>query len=804
MKINSQMERAQLENVTVLPTAATSGRISWNTVDGKIYLDDATNWRAILRNDGKAILGNSATASDNIRFHRGAAGVLQLVSGADVTAEGILSTVISQLGFRASNYSTASLPAFGNIGRIAYDTTTFTPKVDSGSAWKELVDTTTAQTLSSKSLLEPIFSSTGIFTQIATPSAPGVGFTRLYSKLDGKFYYMAPDGFEKAIGSGSGSGTNYLVNPDAESATTGWVTYANAAGVTPTTGIGGAPTTTFTRSTTTPLHGAASFLLSKPATNTQGEGVSTDFVIDRADLAKQVSISFDYEVVSGSYTDGELAVYIYDVTNSQLIQPAGFSILNAVGPASKGSCTFQTSSNSVSYRLIIHTASTSAVAFSMRLDALSVSPVLRLSGVPVSDWTSYIPSLTSSGGGAVTIASPSVSPWGRWRRVGDSIEIQAGFTIGASAATGAAGNLKIGFPTGIFRDTSATTSSVSDAAVGAYLGHAYVSNVTNASVSSYDVYADGTYCINAGSNTVATVANLTPGWALSSLARFRVIGWSSNVIASSDAATRVVGVIADISGTHTVSGSFQDVPTLTPSFDSHAAMSGTTFTAPVPGLYRFSGTIGFTALNSGIRAAQLMITGQSVSARTLFQVNFTNGFDMAQPYSDLVQMRAGDTAKLQVYQNSGGNLGYTASRFDVDRISGPAQIAASEVVAFTAKDSSTTATAATPFLFTTIGGDTHGAYNAATGKFTVPAPGWHKIDGKVYTGASSNAITLNVDGIAVAQGLVNNASNAPALISELLYLTTGQTIEIRPTSPVTATGGATLNSFSVFRLGGVG
>ena len=321
---------------------------------------------------------------------------------------------------------------------------------------------------------------------------------------------------------------------------------------------------------------------------------------------------------------------------------------------------------------------------------------------------------------------------------------------------------------------------------------------------SYDVYGDGTFCLAYGTTALVSVSDVTAVWPLSALARFKVQGWSSNVVASSEASTRVVGVIADISGTHTVSGSFQDVPTLTPTFDSHAAMSGTTFTAPVPGLYRFTGTIGFAALNAGIRAAQLSITGLSAGSRTLFQVNFTNGFDMAQPYTDVVRMNAGDTVKLQVYQNSGGNLGYTASRFQVAIVSGPAQIAANEVIAFSAKDSSTAATTSAPFLFTTILGNTHGGYSAVTGKFTVPAPGWYQINGKAYTGASTQAITMNVDGISVAQGLTNNSSNAPALISELLYLTTGQTVEIRPTSNVTATGGATLNSFSAFRLGGVG
>ena len=802
MKVNSQLERAQLETVTALPAAATAGRIVWNTVTGQASLDDATNYRALLRNDGKAIIGNSATASDNIRFHRGGAGVLQIVSGSDVTAEGSLSTSIAQLGYRAVNYATVSLPATGNAGRIAFDTTTLTPKFDNGSAWNELVDTSTVQTISGKTLTDPTFGASGVFAQIATPLAPSAGLTKIYSKSDGKFYYMASDGFEKAIGSGSGGGTNYVLNPDAESATTSWVTYADAAGSLPVDGTGGSPTLTFTRSVTTPLRGTASFLITKPASNVQGNGVSTDFTIDAADKAKVLSISFDYNVASGTYADNDLAIYIYDVTNAVVIQPSGYNILNAVGPQTKAQVVFQSASNSTSYRLILHCASTSAVAYTMQIDNVVVGPQVKSTGVPASDWVSYTPLITSSGGGAVTISGATVPPWGRWRRVGDTIEIHAGFTSGASAASGAAGNIKLSFPTGVLRET-AIGSSVSDGSVGSYLGPAFVTSFSN-ELASYDVYGDGTFSVAIGASTPLTVAGVTASVALSASAKFKVIGWSSNVIASSDAETRVVSVISNGSGSHTNTGGFQDLPVLVTSTDTHAAMSGVTFTAPVAGIYSFTGTIGFTSNNSGIRAAQLVLTGLSAGARNLFQVNFTNGFDFAQPYADLVLMNAGDTARIQAYQNTGGALGYTATRFNVDRVSGPAQITATEVIAFTAKDSSTAATTSSPFLFTTVGGDTHGAYSSITGKFTAPAPGWFKIQGKVYTGAASQAITINVDGISVAQGLINQSSNAPALVDELLYLNAGQTVEIRPTSNVTATGGATLNSFSMFRLGGIG
>ncbi len=97
--------------------------------------DDATNIRALLRNDQKAIFGNSGTAAQNIRFHRGAAGVLQLVSGADATAEGTLSTALNQLSAKIESYTNSGKPAFGNAGRIIWVTDIPELEIDSGTAW---------------------------------------------------------------------------------------------------------------------------------------------------------------------------------------------------------------------------------------------------------------------------------------------------------------------------------------------------------------------------------------------------------------------------------------------------------------------------------------------------------------------------------------------------------------------------------------------------------------------------------------------------------------------------------------------
>lgn len=140
MKVYGNLERAQLESRTsnVSGAASITGLIWWRSDSGKIFFSDGTNAYAILRNDGKAIIGNSATASQNIRLHRGAAGVLQFTTEADVTAEGSLSTSLNQISARLENYTNAGKPSAANAGRVIWTTDLSVLQVDTGAAWVQI------------------------------------------------------------------------------------------------------------------------------------------------------------------------------------------------------------------------------------------------------------------------------------------------------------------------------------------------------------------------------------------------------------------------------------------------------------------------------------------------------------------------------------------------------------------------------------------------------------------------------------------------------------------------------------------
>lgn len=182
-----------------------------------------------------------------------------------------------------------------------------------------------------------------------------------------------------------GAGTNsqirqFITNGDAETNITGgWATYVDAAAAQPVDGTGGVPANvTITTTATAPLRGLHSFLLTKDAANRQGQGWSYDFTIDQADKDKDISISADYIVNSGTFVSGsssDITVWVYDVTNSTLITPTTTTLsTSSTTIADNFQATFRSSATSTSYRLIFHVSTVSANAYALKIDSVKVYP----------------------------------------------------------------------------------------------------------------------------------------------------------------------------------------------------------------------------------------------------------------------------------------------------------------------------------------------------------------------------------------------------------------------------------------------
>ena len=205
---------------------------------------------------------------------------------------------------------------------------------------------------------------TGSINNFNFPASDGINGQALVTNGSGTLSFAD-------AGAGGAGGINYITNTRATADTTGYATYADAAATTPADGTGGSANITFTRNTTTPLRDGGDFKIAKDAVNRQGEGVGYAFTIDSADKARKLIISFDYDASHASYADDDIKIFIYDVTNTNLIRVNGEDLKGGKG---KHYAQFQTASNSTSYRLIFHVSSTNASAYNVFLDEISVGP----------------------------------------------------------------------------------------------------------------------------------------------------------------------------------------------------------------------------------------------------------------------------------------------------------------------------------------------------------------------------------------------------------------------------------------------
>lgn len=600
------------------------------------------------------------------------------------------------------------------------------------------------KTLYSPQIFTPTTDILTMTGQSSTPSNPSAGNFKTYIKNnDKKMYILDSSGAETQLGSNSSGGVNYVSNSSADNDTTGWATYNDAAGTSPVDGTGGTPTATWTRTTSSPLRGQGSFLLTKGATNRQGDGASFDFTIDSSDKAKCLQISFDYIVASGTFVAGnssdlssagnsDVTVWLYDVTNSVLIQPSNYRLYsNSSTISDKFSATFQTSATGSSYRLIFHIGSTSANAYTLKFDNVSVSPSTYVFGSPVTDWQAFTPTGTWSTNTAYT---------GRYKRDGDTAIIS--ILVSLTGAPNATTLGSITLPSGLTIDTSKLAKSG-----GVILGRVIGSSAGAGFQGTVDVNTSGLNVrpIFFSGNTGALITQAAPGsFANGDFVQLDfvvpILGWSSSVQMSDGFDGRVIAAKVLRSTNQTINTTATDIVWDSVSKDEVGGYNSSTgvYTIISAGWYEFTSNI---RLDTGASAPGQFVfeyavngTGNIVGAPTDLIANKAYFFNPV--YQDY--FKAGDQIKLRITSaTNSSTLIAGQNGWYIRKLSSPQTISATDQISasYRSDSSQSLTTGATLKIFgaTNKLKDTHGAWNNTLGVFTCPAPGDYRVSFNFFT-----------------------------------------------------------------------
>lgn len=544
--------------------------------------------------------------------------------------------------------------------------------------------------------------------------------------------------------------------------------------------------TTLTRSTSSPLVGTASFIITKDAANRRGEGIYSNFTIDSAYKASMLSISFDYTLSSGSLNEGDYQVFVLDVTNSTLIYPTSQSLSFVSGQNYQFQAQFQASPNSTSYRLIVHNTSNNLSASVAKLDNVSVGPKVFTGYSPVfSNPKTFVASFDS-----ITASTQSFY----YEQMGKYIKLTGTLVI----ATSVASSFKLYLPSGY----KVSSDFINPGVVGTIKKQVGVGDEINLFATGNNAYLEmstnsgGSFVAQNGGTVFITASEIVT---FDAFIPIEGLSAESKVISEYDG--RVVAAEYYVSSNYTPSSS-SPVNFDSKIVDSHNSVStgvGTwRFTAPVSGVYQVKTIMTLTGSTCNV---YLRKNGSDYAAL------FTADSTIKGGASD-VYLNIGDY--IDITQTTGTTISGTAAPYfthiSITLSSGSQQIQVGQKITeewYLSTNQAVTADVTTLKCDTKIISTTN-SYDPITGIFTAPVTGDFLLAASTLTGGVYFVLYVEQTGsISLKRYLVQGGATgfyAGGSGVTLLSLAKGDTVAIYSDTSVTITGGAPANGAKITHL----
>ncbi len=313
--------------------------------------------------------------------------------------------------------------------------------------------------------------------------------TILYATDLDQFY--SDDGTNlNPIGSGSAGGINYI---DAPSTATGW-SFTTNFGTSATTQTAG----------DLPLGGTieTAILLRSVGVNTEAlENASYSFTTPEVGGVK-TPVSFFMRPGTG-FASNEWTISIYQGSTRQPLSTDSSSITYIPNTSGQFATTFSAVKNTTYTVRFSRINGTGTAVLNVAQVFVGLQQLNQ--GAVVEKWLSYTPTLTNI---------PTSATAGRYRRVGDSMEVDVSWTASGAAT----GDIAVPLPSGFTADASAVATTTYDS-IGT--GFARIASVNYTGVATYA----NTTTVNVVSNSDAGQwdANTPAAWSSGSLGRIRFV-----------------------------------------------------------------------------------------------------------------------------------------------------------------------------------------------------------------------------------------------------------------------------------------